>query len=146
MKLTISGIYSVRVWTIIEGEICMLNYKMSINQEKVNGVIEYIASYDTLKVSGTGSTIGEAIEQLDSNAKSRILFMKAEKKKIPAEDGGIEETEEEKKTYSGKMTLRLSKSTHRRIAELADKDGVSLNQLINNAVCEYLGKMTRKQR
>ena len=37
-------------------------------------------------------------------------------------------------TYSGQLRLRLSKSLHERAAKMATKDGVSLNQYINNAL------------
>ena len=37
-------------------------------------------------------------------------------------------------TYSGQLRLRLSKSLHERAARMASKDGVSLNQYINNAL------------
>lgn len=36
--------------------------------------------------------------------------------------------------YSGQLRLRLSKSLHERAARMASKDGVSLNQYINNAL------------
>ncbi len=37
-------------------------------------------------------------------------------------------------TFSGQLRLRLSRSLHERAARLASKDGVSLNQYINNAL------------
>ena len=37
-------------------------------------------------------------------------------------------------TYSGQLSLRLSKSLHERAARMALNDGVSLNQYINNAL------------
>ncbi len=42
--------------------------------------------------------------------------------------------------YSGKFTLRLPKSLHRRLAELADREGVSLNQLVLTMVAQSYGK------
>lgn len=44
---------------------------------------------------------------------------------------GVELPEEE---YSGRITLRMSKSLHRTIAEKAVRDGVSLNQWIVEAI------------
>jgi predicted RNase H-like HicB family nuclease len=37
-------------------------------------------------------------------------------------------------TFSGQLRLRLSRSLHERAAKMASKDGVSLNQYINNAL------------
>ena len=45
-----------------------------------------------------------------------------------------------KKEYSGKLLLRLPKSLHKALAEEAEKEGVSLNQLI---MCK-LGVLLRK--
>lgn len=41
--------------------------------------------------------------------------------------------------YSGQTRLRLPKSAHQRLAELAEEDGVSLNTLLVSIVSEYLG-------
>lgn len=42
--------------------------------------------------------------------------------------------------YSGKFTLRLPKSLHRSLAEMADREGVSLNQLVLSMVAQDYGK------
>ena len=42
--------------------------------------------------------------------------------------------------YSGKFVVRVPKSIHRRLAERADEDGVSLNQWIVAALAEALGE------
>jgi hypothetical protein len=39
------------------------------------------------------------------------------------------------------ISLRLSESLHRRLRELAKREGVSLNQLINSAVAEKLSAL-----
>lgn len=41
--------------------------------------------------------------------------------------------------YSGTISLRLPKSIHRRAAELAQRDGVSLNQFLVGAIAHRLG-------
>lgn len=41
--------------------------------------------------------------------------------------------------YSGRVTLRLSKSLHRALAEMADDEGVSLNQHLTNILNYYAG-------
>ncbi len=42
--------------------------------------------------------------------------------------------------YSGRFTLRLPKSLHRRAAEQAEREGVSLNQFVNVALAEAVGQ------
>ncbi len=44
-----------------------------------------------------------------------------------------------KKTFSGKFVVRVPKSLHRKLSELAEQDGVSLNQWINTALAEAVG-------
>lgn len=41
--------------------------------------------------------------------------------------------------YSGRVTLRLSKSLHRSLAQAADKEAVSLNQHLTNILNYYAG-------
>jgi predicted HicB family RNase H-like nuclease len=41
--------------------------------------------------------------------------------------------------YSGRVTLRLSKSLHRALAKTADDEGVSLNQHLTNILNYYAG-------
>ena len=42
--------------------------------------------------------------------------------------------------YSGKFTVRLPRSLHRRLAERARMEGISLNQLVNVALVEAICK------
>jgi antitoxin HicB len=46
--------------------------------------------------------------------------------------------------YSGKFVVRVPKSLHRRMVQEAEREGVSLNQLINVALASVVG--TRKAR
>ena len=48
--------------------------------------------------------------------------------------------------YSGKFTLRLPKSMHRKLAELAEKEGVSLNQMVLSLVSYGLGRRAGNRR
>ena len=41
----------------------------------------------------------------------------------------------------GVLSLRLPASIHRRLGELAEKEGVSINQLINSAVAEKISAL-----
>jgi len=46
-------------------------------------------------------------------------------------------------SYSGRLNLRMSKSLHRRLAEVAQEDGVSLNTLIINSLHESFGYQSK---
>lgn len=80
---------------------------------------------------GGGDTVEEAISEAKENLEIYLDFLKEEHKKIPEADS--------KNEYSGKIALRISKSTHRRLAEISDIEGISINLLLNNAIEHYLG-------
>lgn len=44
------------------------------------------------------------------------------------------------KEYSGRFVVRIPKSLHKRLSELAEKEGVSLNTLVVQFLAEGLGK------
>jgi antitoxin HicB len=48
--------------------------------------------------------------------------------------------------YSGRFNLRLPKSLHRRLAERAEDEGVSLNQLVVALLSEGIGSCRTRQR
>ena len=41
-------------------------------------------------------------------------------------------------SYSGKVTLRMSKSLHQKVNDRARREGVSINSLLNEAIAEYI--------
>lgn len=43
------------------------------------------------------------------------------------------------------LSLRLPESMHRKLAELAKREGISLNQLINSAVAEKLAALLTEE-
>ena len=79
-------------------------------------------------------TVGETkVEALDMIEDAKRAWFEA-----VLEDGGEiplpDEMREEK--YSGKFALRLPKSQHKKLAEAAQRDGVSLNQYIVTLLAE----------
>ena len=66
------------------------------------------------------------------NLEVYLEYLEEEKRPIPAEDYEPQ--------YSGKIAFRTSRSTHKRIAEIADREGISINLLINNAIERYIGE------
>lgn len=81
---------------------------------------------------------GESLEEVMENIEeARQLWIEiayeSGKREIP-----LPMTEQE---YSGKFVLRIPKSLHRRLAEAAQADGVSLNQYTLNLLSEAVGRV-----
>ena len=83
-----------------------------------------------------GKTPTEALRRLEAAAESWIEAVLDARQAIP------EPIEEQ--AYSGKFVLRLSRSLHRRAAERAQAEGVSLNLFIATAVAERVGTVAAK--
>ena len=79
-----------------------------------------------------GDTPLEAYESLEATAESWLEG---------AIESGLPIPEPEMESdYSGRVVLRMPKSTHRRAAEAAERDRVSLNTFLVAAVSERLGQ------
>ena len=113
----------------------MLNYRMELGVNKFDEHQEFVARFPALDVIGVGDSYEEAIKDLTANAEVLIEVLKEDGTNVPVEDGNFDDVD-----YSGKMTFRMSKRTHRIAAETAEKEGVSLNQFLNDAVNYYLGE------
>lgn len=72
------------------------------------------------EVRADGDTLEECYNLVMEMLKSNLEIMIEDKEKIP---------EPVDKTYSGKFNLRLPKSLHKKLAEEAEDEGISLNQL-----------------
>ena len=106
-----------------------MKYPFSVYQMESEGHTFWIAKSSYLKgCVGQGDTQDEAIEELFQNENAWLETAKEEGLEIP--DVPIEHLSD----YSGKMTLRIAPSVHRLAAILAKKEGISLNQYINNAI------------
>lgn len=81
------------------------------------------------------SAFGEKAEDALHEAQVAIgLFIKTyEAEGIPIPEP--QQTQE----YSGQFRVRLPKSLHRRLSEIAEKEGVSLNQLVLNSLAQTVG-------
>lgn len=99
-----------------------LNYPITLYRAEEGG---FVAEIEDLNGCLTqGETIEEATENIEE---ARKLWIKA------AYEDGVEipapRTDEE---YSGRFLVRIPKSLHRRLAEQARYEGVSLNQYVEN--------------
>ena len=78
-----------------------------------------------------GETPEEAYANLEEAAQNWIESALAQGMAIPEPSAS--------QGYSGTVSLRLPKSIHRRAAELAHRDGVSLNQFLVAAIAHRVG-------
>lgn len=81
-----------------------------------------------------GETIEEAIANGEDAKRSWIAAMKQAGRPIPPP------SETAAEGYSGKWQLRAPKSLHRKLAERAKQEGVSLNTLAVTLLAEGLGE------
>lgn len=111
----------------------MKNYEIRVFPKYAeDGSTYWTASYPAIpNCVGCGDTVEEAIGEAKENLEIYLDYLLEEKRKIPDEDY--------KSEYSGKIALRISKSTHKRLAEISESEGISINLLLNNAIENYLG-------
>lgn len=106
-----------------------MKYGFTIYKTKVEEHVFWIAESKDLKgCVGQGDTIEEAIDELKSNEESWLETAKEVGLRIP------EPSIELENEYSGKFVTRVSPTVHRDASENARKQGISLNQYVNNAI------------
>ena len=107
----------------------MIKYPFEVFQTEVEGHVFWVAKSTHLKgCVGQGDDLSEAIAELEENEEAWLETANQIGIKIP--EVPVEHMEE----FSGKMTLRLAPFVHMQAAHFAKKEGISLNQYINNAV------------
>ena len=107
----------------------MIKYPFKVYQTESNGHIYWIAKSSSLKgCVGQGDQVDEAISELEQNEEAWLET--AKKTGIPIPEIMVEDID----NYSGKMTLRLAPYVHMQAVLFAQREGISLNQYINNAV------------
>ncbi len=111
----------------------MANYEIRvIPKSDIDGVTYWTAYFPAVEgCVGGGSTAEEAIKEAEENLEIFLEYLKSENIDTPIE---YEET-----SYSGKIALRVPKSTHKKLAERSEDEGVSINMILNNAIEHYLG-------
>ena len=99
-----------------------------------NGKTEWCVEYPDLKgCVGGGDTIEEAIADAQATKSVYLSYLKEEgiELPVPKDEGSLP---------SGKIALRVPKTTHKQLLENAQMDGVSLNTYINTAISEKIGR------
>jgi predicted RNase H-like HicB family nuclease len=78
-----------------------------------------------------GDTPNEAIDNLENAAVSWIVAAQEHEQDIPAPSTNY--------GYTGKIALRLPRSIHKKAIQLAQRDGISLNQFLLSAIAARVG-------
>ena len=106
-----------------------MKYPFRVYQTQVEGHIFWIAECPTLKgCAGQGDTLDAALAELEANEQSWLDLAEEYGIAVPAIPM------EQVSASSGKLTLRVAPHIHQEAAELAKKQGISLNQYINDAI------------
>jgi len=79
-----------------------------------------------------GDTVEEALKDFEQNEQEWLEAAKEYNIPIP-------EQKAYQNDFSGKFTVRVAKSTHKKLVELASDEGISLNQFVNDVLCEKIG-------
>ena len=110
-------------------------YRVELIQE-ADGERYWVARSDCLKgCIGTGETPEEAAAELEENENVWLETAKEYGAEIPAVPY------ESVETYSGKFTVRVSSYVHKSASEQAKKQGISLNQFVNDAIINYTAEI-----
>lgn len=97
-------------------------YSFSVMWSESDGVfIGRVAEFPSL--AAHGSTAEKALREIRNAVKFVIEDLEAGREPVPTPIG--------KKSYSGKLNVRMSRELHRRLALESQREGVSLNNWIN---------------
>lgn len=112
----------------------MNQYKMEIYSNVAeDGVAYWTVTFPAVQgCVGGGDTPEQAIAEAQENLTAHLAYLSNAGFPIPASDLAAQE-------YSGRIALRVAKSTHRKLAERAREEGISTNTLIGNAIEFYFG-------
>ncbi len=111
----------------------MYNYEIRVVPKKdCEGNIYWTAFYPAIEgCVGGGESLEEAVADAKENLEIFLEYLKDEKLILPEEYAENE--------YNGKIALRLAKSTHKKVSEMAEREGISINTFLISAVENYLG-------
>lgn len=110
-------------------EILQKHYARRLVPEEGGGYVASILEFPGLVADG--ETAEEALENLEQAAKSwvEVALANGQEVREPVDFNG----------YSGKVALRLPRSIHSQASQMAEQEGVSLNQFLVAAIAHYLG-------
>ncbi|MBV6322990.1 toxin-antitoxin system HicB family antitoxin [Duganella violaceipulchra] len=105
-------------------------YVRRLLPDEAGGYTAYIHEFPGCVAEG--ETAGEALINLDSAAASWLAVSLAHGQPIAEPIRPFD--------FSGKVALRIPRSLHRDVAELAQLQGCSINQLLSVAISDYVGR------
>jgi antitoxin HicB len=113
-----------------------LPYTVEVYRDDSDGQIGFVAR--VIELPG-------CLTQADSFAELGVMIEDAKRAWIETalEDGQPIPAPRPVEDYSGKFVVRLPRSMHRRLAEEAERQGVSLNALVSVALAMYIGGASR---
>jgi antitoxin HicB len=107
-----------------------LKYAVSIEEAPEGGY--FIQIKDLPGCMSQGETIEEALENIEEARQLWMESMYEDGNEIPL-PGSAE------KQYSGKFNVRIPKSLHRKLDEMAEQEGVSLNHYLVSTLSRVVG-------
>ena len=111
-----------------------MEYPINLYTVETTDGIEWVAEYPDVKgCVGGGQTPEEALAEAKDNLEILLEFLQESGKTIP-------EPSKFQAEYSGKLSLRISKSLHAKVAKEAKKEGSSINAFISEALASYIGE------
>jgi antitoxin HicB len=109
-----------------------LPYTIEVYPDDSDGQTGFVARVVELPGCLTQADSFEELGAMIEDAKRAWIETALEDGQLVPEPRPIQE-------YSGKFVVRLPKSLHRQLAEAAEREGVSLNALVNVALAAYIG-------
>lgn len=116
-----------------------LDYPVEIRRlpaEEGGGYVACIPMLGRWTVQAAGDTVEEALGLLEEVKEAVFAHLQEQGVAIPEPPPF-----EEPRQYQGKIVLRVPSAMHEELVRRAEQEGVSLNQLIQNALSRYLGGM-----
>lgn len=112
-----------------------LNYPVEVrrlSKEEGGGYLVCIPYLGRWMFAASGDTLEEALQALEEVKRDHFERLLAEGKTIPLPPPVDAEEEE----YSGRFVVRIPRHLHKRLAELAQREGCSLNQYVTTLLAE----------
>ena len=114
-----------------------LKYAVTITPDVSGGFVAEIK--DLPGCYSQGETLEETYQNIEEARKLWIESMYEDGNDIPLP------ASEAEKQYSGKFNVRVPKSLHRKLNEMAEKEGVSLNHYLVSTLSRALGQEEVKE-
>jgi antitoxin HicB len=109
-----------------------LKYPITLIPDVTGGFVAEIK--DLPGCYSQGETVEEAMEMIEEARRLWMESMYEDGNEIPLPGNKIE------KQYSGKFNVRIPKSLHRKLDEIAEKEGVSLNHYLVSTLSRAVGQ------